>query len=529
MKKETKAQRVERIKIEKDGLDVLSDIYRYARTGEAVDPEDIDRFKWYGLYTQNRNLQAEDDETLYFMLRVKLPHARLDLGQLTRVADISKEYARSTADFTTRQDLQFHYIRVQDLPLIFEKLKEVGLSTLYAAGDVPRNIVTCAVNGIDPEQTCDVTSLVDQVNSYFYANKELSNLPRKYKVGINGCSKHCLCHEIQDLSFTATKIDNEQILFDVSVGGGLSSNKRIASHIGYVSADQVLETTKAVSEIYRDYGNRQSRTKARLGHLIEEWGLDTFINALHKNVSFKLQKHPVQDFTPYQKREHFGAHASLVGGNSFLGCAVSSGSIQADGLHALADIMKKFGAGTIKTTTTQNFVITDVPNANVNAITQALKEVNIDVNPSVFKARTLACTGVNFCKFAISETKGLANNLIAHLEKTFPNFHEPISFSINGCPHSCAHPHIVDIGLLGCKVKRKDDTSAVAGFELILGGYLEGDKSNFGIKTGIKFVEKDAIKTVEGLLYEYKNSQYTNFHDFACNFSNNPIKGSPDV
>jgi len=529
MKKETKAQRVERIKTEKDGLDVLSDIHRYARTGEAVDPEDIDRFKWYGLYTQNRNLQDEDDETLYFMLRVKLPHARLDLKQLISVADISKEYARSTADFTTRQDLQFHYIKVQDLPHIFEKLREVGLSTVYAAGDVPRNIVTCAVNGIDHEQICDVSHLVDQVDSYFYANKELSNLPRKYKVGINGCSKHCLSHEIQDLSFTATKIDEDKILFDVSVGGGLSSNKRIASHIGYVTAEQVLETTKAVSEIYRDYGNRQSRTKARLGHLIDEWGLDTFINALHKNVNFKLQEYPVQDFIPYQKREHFGVHKSLIEGESFLGCALSSGGIQADGLYALASILKKYGASTIKTTTTQNFVITDVPKKNVDAITQALKEINIDVNPSVFKARTLTCTGINFCKFAISETKGLANDLIKHLEKTFPDFDEPISFSVNGCPHSCAHPHIVDIGLLGCKVKSQDNTPTLAGFELILGGHLEGDKSNFGIKTGIKFIEKDAIKTVEGLIHEYTRSQYTNFHEFAHNFADDPTKGSSDA
>ncbi|WP_419771060.1 MAG: nitrite/sulfite reductase [Candidatus Marinarcus sp.] len=518
MSKETAAQRVERIKKEKDGLDVLQDIYVYAVLGEAVNPEDIDRFKWYGLYTQNRNLQDENDNTLYFMLRVKLPNGELNLEQIERLAHISNEYARGTADFTTRQDIQFHYITVANLPAIFTQLHEVGLSTVFAAGDVPRNVVTCPVNGIDHDQICDVRPLVEKVNAYFAGNKNLSNLPRKYKVSISGCNKHCISHEIQDLSFTATKVSDTKTLFDVHVGGGLASNKQFAHHIGYVTASQVLPTVKAVSKIYKEHGNRENRRKARLGHIIQEWGIEKFKEVLHENINFVLKEQKVQDFTAYEKREHFGIHESTVRSKSYIGCAISSGNITATGLLNLLSVMKKYEATTIKTTTTQNFVILDAPTLQAQEMAKDLDAVNIQTKPSVFNARTLACTGLNFCKFAISETKGLAKEIVAHLEHKFPDFQEKISISVNGCPNSCAHPHIVDIGLIGCKVKQNDET--VTGFELVLGGHLEGSKSRFGEKPNIKFPASDAPKIIEDLIIKYIKSGYTSFNDFVLKLGN---------
>jgi len=511
-KKETKAERVERIKKEKDGLDVLKDIHFYAKSGTSVDPEDIDRLKWYGLYTQNTNLQAEDDDTLYFMLRVKLISGSLNVVQLKKVAEISKLYARSTADFTTRQDLQFHFITMKDLPAIFSDLKEVGLSSVFAAGDVPRNVVTCPVNGIDISDTCDVTDIVAAVNRYFDGNKTLSNLPRKYKVGISACSKHCMSHEIQDLSFNAKRDENGFVVFDVSVGGGLASNKQIATHIGNVSEEQVLAVTQAVTQIYRDYGNRKSRTKARLGHIIKEFGIEWFRNVLEEKLNFKLKQTVLPTYTPYAKREHFGVHASKVKNVSYIGCAVSAGSVGATTLEQLSKILAKNGATTIKLTTTQNFVITDVPNDKTQEVLQELQNLNIEAFPSPFRARTLACTGTKFCKFAISETKDLAQELIEYLEEKFPTFNETISLSVNGCPHSCAHPHIVDIGLLGCKLK--EDNQTVTGFELILGGNLEGEKSNFGKKTGIKFTPQKSFTVIENILREYINSESQSFREY---------------
>ena len=513
MSKETKAQRIERIKRQKDGLDVLDDIYRYAKSGKEIDPEDIDRFKWYGLYTQNRKLQAEDDDTLYFMLRVKLEGGRLDLKGLEAVAEISRRYARGTADFTTRQDLQFHFVSVKDLPAIFAKLDEAGLTTAFAAGDVARNVVTCPVSDVERKRIYDVEAITKELNDYFDANREISNLPRKYKVGISGCSKHCSSHEIQDLSFNARKNEDGRVLFDVSVGGGLASNKRIASHLGYIEPYQVLAIAKAVTEIYRDHGNRENRNRARLGHLLDSMGVERFMEILHSKVDFTLQLDDVQKYTPYAKREHFGIHKSIGEKRSYIGCAINGGKIGAEGLEGLIKIAKKYGITAIRATTTQNFVITDLPSENADAAAKELQEIGIDADPSPFRAKTLSCTGMNFCKYGISETKDLSTRLVEHLEEKFPDFKQRLSFSVNGCPHSCAHPHIVDIGLLGCKVKQ--GAGSVSGFELVLGGNLEGTNSSFGKKTGIRFAADDALRVVESIVGSYEASHYKNFYDYA--------------
>ncbi len=515
MAKESAGQRVERIKQEKNGLAVLEDIKRYASTDDEIDPEDIDRFKWYGLYTQNKNLNDEGDDGLYFMSRIKVEKGILNLEQMREIASISNDFAKQTATFTTRQDVQFHNISVKNLPAVFDRLNSVGLSTVFGAGDVPRNVVGCPVIGIDHDELIDVTNIVEQVNDYLRGNKELENLPRKYKISISGCSKHCVGHEIQDLSFTAVKIDDE-ILFDVSVGGGLASNKRIASHIGYVTEDQVLETTKAVSEIYRDDGLRGNRKKARLGHLLDAWGEEKFKEVLQSKLSFQLKAEKVQEYTPYAKREHFGVHDSKKEGHSYIGCAINGGQIGAQGLNSLADSLEKHGASEIRVTVTQNFVVADVPTQNAQSLVEDLTLQNIQANPSAFKARTVSCTGIDFCKFAIVETKRKAMELAEYLEGKFPDFNDTLSISVNGCPNSCAHPHVVDIGLLGAKVKNAEGET-VPGFELILGGNLEGDKSKFGGKTGLKFIPEDCPKAIEDLINEYKNSDFENIQDFLGN------------
>ncbi len=512
MAKENKAQRVERIKKEKDGLDVLQDIYLYAITGEAIHPEDIDRLKWYGLYTQNRNLQDEDDATLYFMLRVKLENGLLNLEQLKIVSLISEKYARGTVDFTTRQNLQFHYIRVVDLPEIFRLLDTVNLYSIFAAGDVPRNVVSCPVNGIDHDEITDVRAVVEKINVLFKGNRLFSNLPRKYKVGINGCSKHCTGHEIQDLSFNAVKLENGKIQFAVSIGGGLASNKRIATHIGYVTPSQVSPMAKAVTSIYRDYGLRENRRKARLGHLVELWGIAKFVEQINKVINFKIKPANELEYTNSKNRDHFGIHESKEKGKSFIGCSLSSGHIGVEGLNNLITLLEKYKTTSLKTTVTQNIIILDVPNENSNNFAKDLEEIGIFVYPSNFRAKTQACTGIDFCKFAISETKGVSRRLVTHLEEKFPDFKERVSISVNGCPNSCAHLHIVDLGLIGTKIKK--DGSSVPAFDLLVAGYLEGVNSKFTQKTKIKFAVEDTNEIIENLLNEYLKSDFNTLHEF---------------
>ena len=512
MAKETAAQRIERIKKEKDGLSVLADITEYATTNKEIDPEDIDRFKWYGLYTQNKNLQDDSDDTLYFMLRVKLEAGAINIEQLRCLSKISKDFARSTADFTTRQDIQFHFITVTNLPEIFARLHSVGLSSVFAAGDVPRNVVTCPVSGIDKKDIYDTTFLAQDINDYLKGNTELVNLPRKYKIGISGCSKHCMGHEIQDLSFTAVEIYDE-VLFAVSVGGGLASNKKIALHLGYVLAEQVLDTVKTISLIYRDHGLRKSRKKARLGHLIDEWGIEKFKIFAQEQLGFRFIEKNVFKATPYAQREHFGIHESSVKDKSYVGCAVNGGHIGEEGLGNVADLLEKYNATTIKATNTQNFIVLDVPNKDANMLAKALLDINIEADPSPFKARTLSCTGIKFCKFALLETKDQAIILATHLEKKFPDFKENISISFNGCPNSCAHPHIVDIGFVGTKMKDEEGIT-VPGFEIILAGNLEGEASNFGFKTGIKVLPNLINPTIENIIELYTKSEQNGLHNF---------------
>ena len=518
MAKETPAQRIQRIKTQKSGLDVLADIKRYAADDSIeLDPEDIDRFKWYGLYSQNKSLQAPGDDSLYFMLRVKFEKGAMNLEQIKEVAKISHEFATKNATFTTRQDLQFHNVQVKNLPEIFDRLNSVGLSTVFAAGDVPRNVLTCPVMGIDHDEIVNVDDTVQEVYDFLGGNKDLVNLPRKYKVGISACSKHCMGHEIQDVSFTAVQFEKE-VLFDLSVGGGLASNKLIAQHIGYVKQEQILDVVKVISYTYRDHGLREKRNKARLGHLISEWGIEKFTEVVQSKLDFTILPKQSQVYTTYAKREHFGIHPSKVENTSYIGCAVTSGKIGADGLDKLAATLVKFGATTIKATVTQNFIITDAPTQNADAIVEELATYGIDANPSPFKSRTLSCTGLDFCKFAVSETKAQSADLISFLEKRFPDFTEPLSVSFNGCTNTCAQAHIVNIGFVGTKVKDNEGTS-IPGFTMILGGNLEGDKSVFGEKTKLKIRPDQINSVVEKIILAYQDSNHTVLDDFMREIS----------
>ncbi len=511
MGNETKAERIERIKREKDGLEVIADIYRYAQSGEPIDPEDIDRFKWYGLYTQNRNLQSAEDETQYYMLRVKLEGGYLSTNQVEILGDISVKFARQSGDLTTRQDIQFHWLKIEDLPEIFETLTKAGLSILEASGDCPRNIVSCPVNGVDHAQIDDVRDVVVALNNLYRGNPDFSNLPRKFKIGVSGCNKHCIHHEVQDLAFTAVK-NGDELRFSVSVGGGQASNRRIADHIGYVKRRDIIKVAEAVARIYRDFGRRDNRTKARLGHLVEEWGVDRFVETLEHESKVTFERYDAAPFTPYPRRSHFGVASSVRKGYNTIGCAVTSGRINGENLLKLGRILHFYGAEGITLTPTQNFVILNVHSDATEPMIDTLRAVGFHPHPSVFEARTLACTGLNFCKFAVSETKDLAIEVVDYLNTKFPDFDEPVSISINGCPNSCAHPHIVDLGFVGAIVKRGEER--LKGFDLIVGGHLEGEESRFAVKTGVKVAADEVAGLVESLIHEFETSRSINFGNF---------------
>ena len=251
--KESLAERAERIKREKDGLDVLADILRYARTNDPLDPEDVERFKWHGIYPQR---QEEDELPKKYMMRIKTVDGSLTVEQLRSLGNISIKYAENTADFTTRQNVQIHNVHIQSFPEIFEELARIGLSSTMACGDVPRSLVSCPLNGVDHTEIIDVTDLLYKVSELLNGNRKFSNLPRKFKVGISGCSNYCMGHEIQDLSFIALlHPETKEIVFDVAVGGGLGKDWHFAKRLGkHVYAEQILSVVEETLNIFNELG-----------------------------------------------------------------------------------------------------------------------------------------------------------------------------------------------------------------------------------------------------------------------------------
>jgi sulfite reductase (ferredoxin) len=515
----------ERFKKDDDGLNVRQRILtRYAHQGfDSIDPVDLrGRFRWWGLYTQRRPgigggrtgaLEDAEIEDAFFMMRVRIPGGQLSAEQLRTVAGIAKEYGRDLADVTDRQNVQFHWIRIEDVPEIWDRLEGVGLSSLQACGDVPRNILGCPVAGICADEIIDASAALRATEAVAAGNPEFTNLPRKYKTAISGCTAQCTAHEINDISFVGVTGPDGTPGFDLWVGGGLSTNPMLAQRLGvFVSPDRVPEVWSGVTSIFRDYGYRRLRSRARLKFLVADWGTERFREVLEKEyLGEALPDGPEPPAPPPGARDHVGVHrqrdgargpsggASAGAGQTlfYLGAAPNVGRTSGTQLWQVADLAETYGSGTIRTTTTQKLLILDVPGDRVADLTEELAARDLQVNPSAFRRGTMACTGIEFCKLAIVETKQRAMDLYAELDRRLPGFDTPISININGCPNSCARFQIADIGLKGSLVDGGE------GFQVHLGGSLGTDPA-FGRKLrGLK-VTADALPDyVERVLRNY--------------------------
>lgn len=500
---EKELSKLEQLKASRNPLKVIDDIYKEANEGVPLSEDYIGLLKWYGMYPHINHGDLEDKK--YFMKRIKLVDASMNLEQLKVMGKIAKEYAQGLVDFTTRENVQFHYIQIKDLPAIFDLLKSVGLTSRMASGDGPRPIVTCPVSGLDANEIFDVNSLVKSVDSYFDANDDrFCNFPRKYKMGISGCSCHCTPHEIQDVAFTAFKRGDE-VLFDLTIAGGLSKSKQIAYRANrYVKEEQVQDVAVAIAEIFRDNGNRANRNKARVRHLVNEWGVEEFVKQLEKELGYALEvgmAEPV--ITPSQNRNHFGINKAKVEGESYVGFATVAGRISGDDFESFANIIEKYDAKGIRLTTTQNFVVYGVKDEAAEDLAEEFKSLGFEYEPNSFVARTQSCTGSKFCKFGITETKEYATSLIKYLEKQLPDFDEKLMISISGCGNTCSHPQISDIGLIGCKTRVEGER--VEAYELHLGGHLEGTvKSKFAQSTKIKIPADEVGEYLVKLINDYK-------------------------
>jgi sulfite reductase beta subunit-like hemoprotein len=510
----------ERIKKEKDGLDVFEDILGYAKSGFAsINPDDFTRMRWYGLYQQKPNEG-------HFMLRIKVPGGVLNADQLRAVADITRIYARDITDITTRQNFQFHWLTIEDLPDIFDRLSKVGISTAGACGDIFRNVTGCPVAGIDPNEVFDARPWISEINEFFLTNKDYSDLPRKFKTSIAGCPQHCSQPEINDIGATAvrrTRANGEELGFQVRVGGGLSSRPHFAKPLNmFVPQDRLLSVFAAVTGIFRDNGNRENRKKARLKFLVEDWGIERF----EEEVRARLDWTPDQgeDWPQPRKnfRDHIGVHAQKQEGLYWVGASILSGRLRADQVAEAARIADEFGQGLVRTTNQQNLLFSDIPQSHVDTVQKALVDAGLVVEASPFRRAAVACTGNEFCNLALTETKRLIVDIVEHLEQTV-SLEEPIRINLNGCPNSCGQHHVGDIGLQGCLVKQGKGVT-VDGYDVSLGGRL-GENSKFVRAIWRKVPATDVKYALENLLNGYVDTrdEEDDFSDFVDRHSDEQL------
>ncbi|MGW3661268.1 nitrite/sulfite reductase [Streptomyces sp. NPDC005151] len=506
----------EQFKKDDDGLNVRTRIETvYSKRGfDSIDPNDLrGRMRWWGLYTQRKPgidggktaiLEPEELDDKYFMLRVRIDGGRLTTAQLRVIGEISQEYARGTADITDRQNIQLHWIRIEDVPAIWEKLEAVGLSTTEACGDCPRVIIGSPVAGIAADDIIDGTPAVDEIHDRYIGNKEFSNLPRKFKTAISGSPVQDVVHEINDIAFVGVVHPEHGPGFDVWVGGGLSTNPRLAERLGaWVPLDEVPDVWAGVVGIFRDYGYRRLRTRARLKFLMADWGPAKFRQVLEDEyLKRPLIDGPAPEQPSSRWRDHVGVHQQQDG-RFYVGFAPRVGRVDGSTLARIADLAAAHGSDRLRTTVEQKMLILDVEQDQVDSLVTGLEALDFQVRPSPFRRGTMACTGIEFCKLAIVETKARGASLIDELERRMPEFDEPLTININGCPNACARIQTADIGLKGQLVLDADGNQ-VEGYQVHLGGAL-GLEAGFGRKVrGLKVTSAELPDYVERVLGRFQ-------------------------
>jgi sulfite reductase (ferredoxin) len=513
--KETKAQRVERLKLEKNPWDAWDEVRQFAREGrDSVLPEWTGiYFKWWGVYTQGDGLGVtggvggEGKASEFFMMRIGLPNGLLTAHQLHVIADITAKYARGVADITTRQNIQLHWLTIESLPEVVEALTAIGLSPKGACGDVVRNVTGCPIAGLDAHEMIDGSDLAVELAHKLTANPEFYNLPRKFKISVTGCANWCSYPEINDVALTAlkrVKDGKEEIGYSIRVGGGLSTEPHIAVRLNaFVPVDKAYDSVKAVCEIYREQDVlRTSRTHARIKYLFMKhgWTADSMLEALEAKLGYKFdpcEEGPIADDV---YRDHVGVHRQKQDGLSYVGATVLNGRLSPEQLHSLASLSETHGDGHLRATIGQNIVLVNIPNAKVQEVVKGITELGLQVEPTVFYRGAVACTGTEYCKLAISETKGFAKWLVSEMEERMPGFEQQIRLHVTGCTNSCGQSWIADIGLEGKKIKK--DGKLVDAFYFCVGGAV-GEHAGIARQIGYRAAAEDCPEAIERLLKGY--------------------------
>src|SRR5262245_20871880 len=485
--------KIEEYKKEKDGLDVLSDIPRYASEGwQAITDGDKERLKWTGVFFRRQTPG-------HFMMRVRMPNGITTATQLRAIAEISGEYGKGFADITTRQQIQLRWFTINDVPQIWERLKAVGLITLQTGMDNIRNVVGCPVAGLTPNELFDASPVVKEFTDLFVGDKAYTNLPRKFNVTITACKDACTHAEAQDIALTPAmkQIGAKEVKgFNVAVGGKMGSGGfRIASPLNlFVTPAEAASICSHIVFIFRDHGARELRTKARLAFLIESWGVEKFRKELERRVDRPLASAGIDQRTP-KHTDHVGVLRQKQTGLNYVGLTVPVGRVTSEQMRQVAELSEIYGNGQLRLTVGQNLIIPNVLDGKLGELTQepVLQELRYD--PSEVMRGLVSCTGMDYCHFALIETKGWALKTARALESKLGKT-QPLRMHWSGCPAGCGNHATADIGLLGKNIKVNGEI--VEAVDIFAGG-AAGCEANFPVKIMEDVPCDDLPEVVAGL------------------------------
>ncbi|MFC6974715.1 nitrite/sulfite reductase [Halomicroarcula sp. GCM10025709] len=526
--------KVENWKDEIYGNEIREHLMEFAEEGWEAIPEDehdawFERFKWWGLYHQRSGQES------YFMMRIGTPNGVIEPGQLEVIGEIARDYATGPADnpefgeaycdWTTRQSIQLHWIKLEDIPEIFEKLEAVGLSTQQACGDSWRNIVGCPVAGKDKHEHIDAWPVAEDLHETFKGNDDYANLPRKWKVAVTGCDEGCGQGDINDLAFEPAEKDGE-IGFNVRVGGGLSRKEpRLARGLDvWVPPEQAADVAHGMSALFREHGDREDRFNARIKFLVDEWGPEKMRQVLQDDfVDFELETagEDMRDQYTYNSGgneghdDHVGVHEQ-DDGNYYVGLNVLVGRMGAQDTIELAELADEYGSGEVRLTQRQNVIIMDVPEENLDDLTSEALLSDYSPEPSPFMRGSIACTGTEYCSLSIVETKNRQVRYARWLRDNveLPADHEDFHIHLSGCTASCAQPQIADVSLRGMKTRK--DGEPVEALDIGLGGGL-GEDPRFADWVEMRVPADEVPGAIQNLVSNFKDLREDGetFRDFV--------------
>ncbi len=513
--KETKAQRTERLKREKNPWEAFDEVRAFAREGRSsVMPEWASMyFKWWGVYTQGDGVGAtggkggEGLASDYFMMRIGIPNGIITASQLRAIGGITRKYARNLADITTRQNIQLHWLTIESLPEVVDALDAIGLSPKGACGDVVRNVTGCPLAGVAHDELIDASPIATEIAHLLTANPDFYNLPRKFKISATGCPSWCNYPEINDVALTPVK-HNGEVGYSLRVGGGLSNEPHLAERLdAFILPDQAVRVVRTVAEIFRDQQKlRESRDRARLKYLFmkEGWTAESFLEELQSRLDFKLLPGVPEQVPSDVFRDHAGIHPQRQAGLSYVGASVLRGRLTGEQLEAAAELAERFGSGALRATVSQNLLFIDIPNNKTAELARELGQIGLHVDGSSFWRGAVACTGTEFCKLAITETKGFTRWLVSEMEERLPEFDQQLRLHVTGCPNGCGQHWIADIGIEGKKIKHEGKLTDA--YYFCLGGAV-GQHASIARPVGYRCAAVLVPDSIERLLRQYLGSR----------------------